>query len=114
MIVLTTVPAVPGMLLARSNVLCIVYVPVGSSGLGELSPPPPPPPPPSPPPIWDGSELQPAAVAPSARARAKVRRVVAIMVILPARVASRRLGSACATAPPAEIDATSRTSRRGG
>src|ERR1051325_1506619 len=35
MIVLTTVPAVPGMLVARSNVLCIVYGPVGSSGLGK-------------------------------------------------------------------------------
>src|SRR5512143_3783546 len=84
MIVLTTVPAVPGMLVARSNVLCTANLPVASSG--RWLPPPPLPPLPSPlpsPPGMSGEEVPPqAAVVPSARARARARLFVVFMVIL--------------------------------
>src|SRR5512140_1275096 len=82
MIVLMTLPAVPGMFVARSNVLCMAYLPVASSGFFWLPPPVLPSPVPSSSPAMDGSAaLQPAAVVPSARARARARLFVVFMVI---------------------------------
>src|SRR6185369_11454448 len=97
MIVLTTAPAVPGMLVARSNVLCTVYVPVASSGLvgGWLLPLPPPPP--SSPPMSEGPGPQ-AAVALSASEATRARRVVVIMVFSRRGLLPSALCSACATA----------------
>src|SRR5690349_8681751 len=95
MIVLTTAPAVPGMLVARSNVLCTVYVPVASSGLfgGWLLPPPPPP---SSPPMSEEPGPQ-AAVALSASEATRARRVVVIMVFSRRGLLPSALCSACAT-----------------
>src|ERR1051325_4813604 len=104
MIVLTTAPAVPGMLVARSNVLCTVYVPVASSGLvgGWLLPPPP-----SSPPMSEEPGPQ-AAVALSASEATRARRVVVIMVFSRRGLLPSALCSACATA---HDDATAVASR---